>query len=287
MGERSTGLRLRTTDYFKGIEDFIETEYKQDSDGPGLDSLVRYLDVLQKGGSEQYQIEYDNVGQVRERLSELGKKMAYFYEDHNLEYADVQLNLNQKRAENMPDMPTEDVAYYDFLSSVMLGDFDIKNDEGKPIGFNYQLRQEAEDLFIERWGQSIYQLVQERRWMSKETPPAIMELELGKRKLSSYFQIPDFIMEKMGREDLEPAWLLYSTKITNGVDREQHWANDPGELQLLKQIDSAANRAKEIFRERNAEADAWLYRWDYGGNPKHENTLANLDSARRTPVWFR
>ena len=123
--------------------------------------------------------------------------------------------------------------------------------------------------------------------MSKETPAQIMELELGKRKLSAYFQIPDFIMEKMGREDLKPAYEIFSTRITRGKDREEHWANDPGELKILKQIGSAVQQAQTMLRERNADWDAWLYRWDYGGNPKHENTLADLKLAKRTPIWFQ
>ena len=287
MGERSTGLRLRTTDYFKGIEDFIETDYMQDTDGPGLNTLLRYLNDIQHRNTDQLPEDYKLGSQIRGRLSELGKEMSHFYKNHNLEFADVQLNLTQKRAENMPDMPTEDVAYYDYLSSVILGDFDIKNDQGQPIGFNYQLRQEAEDLFIERWGESVYQLIQERRWMSKETPPLLQELELGKRKLSSYFQIDDLIMKEMGREDLKRDYNLFKTGFESTMDRDNHWANDPGELALLKQIDAAASRARELFRERNQDADAWLYRWDYGGNPKHENNIGNLDYVKRTPVWFR
>ena len=288
MGDRGTELQMRTTDYFKGISDFIENAYMEDSaEGKGLNSLVRYIDILHKGMDEQLPIEYDTISEVRGRLSALGKKLAVFYTEHNLDFADVKLNLDVKRAENMPGMPTEDVAYYDYLSSVILGDFDLKDEEGKPLGFNYRARQEAEDLFIQRWGESIYQLIQERRWMSKETPPSIMELELGKRKLSAYFQVPDFIMEKMGYEDLKPAYLLYSTKITRGVDREQHWANDPGELKMLKDIESASQAAQTMLRERNADWDAWLYRWDYGGNPKHESTIADLDLAKRTPIWFR
>ena len=288
MGERGNELQMRTTDYFKGINDFIDNDYMEDSaEGKGLNSLMRYLDVLHKGIDEQLPLEYDTVSEVRGRLSALGRKMAVFYEEHNLDFADVKLNLDIKRAENMPDMPTEDVAYYDYLSSVILQDFLLLGEDGQEIGFNYRARQEAEDLFIQRWGESIYQLIQERRWMSKELPPALMELELGKRKLSAYFQVPDYIMEKMGHEDLKPAYLLYSTKITRGVDREQHWANDPGELKILKQISSAVQQAQTMLRERNADWDAWLYRWDYGGNPKHENTLADLELAKRTPIWFR
>jgi hypothetical protein len=288
MGERGTELQMRTTDYFKGINEFIDNDYMEDSaEGKGLNSLMRYLDVLHKGIDEQLPLEYDTVSEVRGRLSALGRKMAVFYEEHNLDFADVKLNLDRKRAENMPDMPTEDVAYYDYLSSVILQDFPLLGEDGQEIGFNYRGRQEAEDLFIQRWGESIYQLIQERRWMSKETPPLMMELELGKRKLSAYFQVPDYIMEKMDREDLKPAYLLYSTKITRGVDREEHWANDPGELKILKQISSAVQQAQTMLRERNADWDAWLYRWDYGGNPKHENTLADLDLAKRTPIWFQ
>jgi hypothetical protein len=123
--------------------------------------------------------------------------------------------------------------------------------------------------------------------MSKETPALIMELELGKRKLSAYFQVPKFVMKEMGHEDLEPAYRLYSTRITRSVDREQYWANDPGELKMLKQIDSAAQKAKELLREKNANWDAWLYRWDYAGNPKHEDTLADLKLAKSTAIWFR
>ena len=291
MGERGTELQMRTTDYFKGINDFIDNDYMEGSDiRPGLNTLVRYMDVVFKGSEvaiQQLPRDLNTLSKIRDALSELGEDMADFYIRHNEEFADVKLNLDIKRAENMPDMPTEDVAYYDYLSTVILGDFKIRGDDGQEIGFNYRARQEAEDLFIQRWGESIYQLIQERRWMSKETPPEIMELELGKRKLSAYFQIPDFIMEKMGREDLKPAYEIFSTRITNGVDREQHWANDPGELKILKQIDSAVQQAQTMLRERNADWDAWLYRWDYGGNPKHENTLADVDLAKRTPIWFR
>jgi hypothetical protein len=291
MGERGNELQMRTTDYFKGINEWIDTDYMEDTaEGKGLTTLLRYLDVLHKGEEDaikQLPDGLNTVKEVRGRLSELGRGMAGFYVRHNEEFADVKLNLDVKRAENMPGMPTEDLAYYDYLSSVILGDFDIRGDNDQPIGFDYQARQEAEDLFIERWGKSVYQLIQERRWMSKETPALIMELELGKRKLSAYFQVPKFVMKEMGHEDLEPAYRLYSTRITRSVDREQYWANDPGELKMLKQIDSAAQKAKELLREKNANWDAWLYRWDYAGNPKHEDTLADLKLAKSTAIWFR
>jgi len=291
MGERGDELQMRTTDYFKGINEFIDTKYMEGSDSrPGLNTLVRYMDVVFKGSEvaiQQLPGDLNTLSEIRDALSGLGSDMAEFYIRHNEEFADVILNLDIQRAKNMPDMPTEDVAYYDYLSSVILGDFNIRGDDDQVIDFNYRARQEAEDLFIQRWGESVYQLIQERRWMSKETSPQIMELELGKRKLSSYFQVPDFIMEKMGREDLKPAYEIFSTRITRGKDREEHWANDPGELKILKDIASAVLKTQGMLRERNADWDAWLYRWDYGGNPKHENTLADLDLAKRTPIWFQ
>ena len=291
MGERGDELQMRTTDYFKGINEFIDTKYMEGSDSrPGLNTLVRYMDVVFKGSEvaiQQLPGDLNTLSKIRDALSGLGSDMAEFYRSHNEEFADVILNLDIQRAKNMPDMPTEDVAYYDYLSSVILGDFNIRGDDDQVIGFNYRARQEAEDLFIQRWGESVYQLIQERRWMSKETSPQIMELELGKRKLSSYFQVPDYIMEKMGREDLKPAYEIFSTRITRGKDREEHWANDPGELKILKDIASAVLKTQGMLRERNADWDAWLYRWDYGGNPKHENTLADLALAKRTPIWFQ
>jgi hypothetical protein len=165
-------------------------------------------------------------------------------------------------------------------------DFDIIGRDNQTIGYDYQARVEAEDDFIARWGESIYQLVKERTWMSKDLPPPLIELELGRRKLNDYFQMPFLILEREGLKHLIPAYREYET-IELSVDQNMRWADNLGELKTLKQIASAATTARQLVRGRKPDWDAWLYRWGYGGNPQHPNTLADLPLAKRTPVWLQ
>jgi hypothetical protein len=280
-GHRGSELRIRTNEWFNGIEEFMETEYT-----PALETLMVNLDVLHKGQIDDWPYPLKTVQEVRIALSELGKDKAEFHEEHNEEYPDVVLNLDQKRKKDVPGLPTEDVAYHDYLDSFVLMDFDIIGRDNQTIGYDYQARVEAEDDFIARWGESIYQLVKERTWMSKDLPPPLIELELGRRKLNDYFQMPFLILEREGLKHLIPAYREYET-IELSVDQNMRWADNLGELKTLKQIASAATTARQLVRGRKPDWDAWLYRWGYGGNPQHPNTLADLPLAKRTPVWLQ
>jgi hypothetical protein len=291
MGERGTELQMRTTDYFKIIDDYINTDYMQGNDVlPGLQTLLSHLERVQNSAPDLHQ-DYNTVKKVRNALNRLGQRLASFYENHNEDYADVMLNLDLKRAENTPGMPTEDVAYYDFISSVTIPSFAILNANGEETGFDFAARREAEDLFIQRWGQSIYQLVQERRWMSKQTPGVIMEWELGKKKLlSSYFGVSDHILKEMGREDLKQDYYLYSAVYRSDQSRKANM--EPGVLKLMKQVDSASTMARQLLRERKPEWDAWLYRWDYTDSLRHPDNIGDgsaeaLALVKRTEVWLR
>jgi hypothetical protein len=279
-GQRGKEIQFRTNEFFSGIEEYMDTEYT-----PEIETLMANLEVLQNGNIDNIPYPLKNVREIRAALGELGKDLGEFHEEHREEYPDVMLNFDQQRKKDMAGMPTEDVAYYDYLYSFILGDFDIIS-EGKTVGYNYQARADAEDDFIDRWGESVYQLVKERRWMSKDLPPALIELELGRRKLHDYFQMPYIILKNEGLEHLAPAYREYSD-MTKSVDQAERWANNPNELKTLKQIDAASEKARAMIRERKPDWDAWLYRWDYGGNPKHPNTLADLSRARGTEVWLR
>jgi hypothetical protein len=279
-GQRGKEIQYRTNEFFSGIEEYMDTEYT-----PEIETLMANLEVLQSGNIDNIPYPLKNVQEIRVALGELGKDLGEFHEEHREEYPDVMLNFDQQRKKDMAGMPTEDVAYYDYLYSFILGDFDIIS-EGKTVGYNYQARADAEDDFIDRWGESVYQLVKERRWMSKDLPPALIELELGRRKLHDYFQMPYVILKREGLEHLAPAYREYSD-MTKSVDQAERWANNPNELKTLKQIDSASEKARAMIREKKPDWDAWLYRWGYSGNPKHPNTLADLSRARGTPVWLR
>jgi hypothetical protein len=289
MGERGTELQMRTTDYFKIIEDYINTDYMQGNDVlPGLQTLLAHLEKAQNSAPDLHE-NYDTVKKIRHALDRLGQRYASFYFEHNKDYPDVLLNLDIKKLENLPDMPTEDVAYLDFRASVLGRSFDILDKDGNEIGFDFEARREAEDLFIQRWGQSIYQLVQERRWMSKETPGVIMEWELGKKKLlSAFFGVSDLIMEREGWEHLKQDYRLYMDQST----QEQKAHFEPGVLKVLNQVNSASTKARQLLRERNPEWDAWLYRWDYYDSLVHPENIGDgsaetLALVKRTPVWLR
>ncbi len=63
--------------------------------------------------------------------------------------------------------------------------------------------------------------------------------------------------------------------------KEEMAEEDP----VLRQTERAVTKAREIHRERNGRADAFLFRWQYSDKLRHPDNIAlGPEVIERTPV---
>ena len=201
------------------------------------------------------------------------------------------LALDELRQEKYDTAPLEDVAYFDYLASVVLREFPIYNDANEVVGYDFDARRDANDRFKAKWGDPMYQLVRDRRWLSKDASPLLMELELGKEKHESFFRIDDIMMqqERFGFNtniELKREWPTYRRIKGDSELLAQTYMGREPLLQTLKQFDSAVSAARKLYRERYKDFDAWYYRWDYSKTLQHPENI-DIWTAKGEPLFFR
>jgi len=186
---RGSKQDIRKHEYFSQIRLHMENEYR-----PKLDELTTILEghLRSFDDAEAYAefaaeqtMEYSigggkynlqTVEGVRQAISGLGGQLGGFYDELQSEYPDVVLDLDQKRLDKMETAPLEDLAYYEYISEVVLQEFSILNSAGDVIGYDTAARREANDAFKSRLGNYMYQLVRDRRTMTKDSSPLLQEL---------------------------------------------------------------------------------------------------------------
>ena len=297
---KGTEESIRRGEYFSGIRKYREEQYR-----PKLDDLVsllgehlRYFDDAEAYNyfTSQQDTDYNGhnlqtVSGVRGAISDLGRDLGDFYKDFQEEYPDVMLALDELRQEKYDTAPLEDVAYFDYLASVVLREFPIYNDANEVVGYDFDARRDANDRFKAKWGDPMYQLVRDRRWLSKDASPLLMELELGKEKHESFFRIDDIMMqqERFGFNtniELKREWPTYRRIKGDSELLAQTYMGREPLLQTLKQFDSAVSAARKLYRERNKDFDAWYYRWDYSQTLMHPENI-DIWTAKGEPLFFR
>ena len=297
---RGTEESIRRQEYFSGIRKYKDEQYK-----PQLDDLVSllaehlryfddadaYNDFISEQSTDYKGHNLQEVSGVRGAIAHLGRDLGDFYNDFQAEYPDVLLSLEELRKDKVDSAPLEDVAYYDYLAEVVLREFPILNTAGEVIGYDFSARRDANDRFKAKWGEAMYQLVRDRRWMSKDASPLLMELELGKEKHESFFRIDELLMGKdefgfATNLELKAEWPTYQRIKGDSMLVAETYIGRESLLGLLKQFDSGVSAARKLYRERNQVFDAWYYKWDYSKTMVHpENT--DIWAAKGDALSFR
>ena len=302
---RGSKQDIRKHEYFSQIRLHMEEEYR-----PKLDELTTILNghLLPYDDIDAYadftrdqNMEYSigggkynlqTVEGVRQAISGLGGQLGGFYDELQSEYPDVVIDLDQKRLDKMETAPLEDLAYYEYISEVVLQEFPILNSAGDVIGYDTAARREANDAFKARWGNDMYQLVRDRRTMTKDASPLLQELELGREKHEAFWRIDELLMENERFDfntnlSLRSEWENYLKAKAQGPQViEALYKDNPGLLRDLKQFDSGVTAAKKLYRERNQDFDAWYYRWGYSNTLLHPDNDDNWQ-AKGEPIWFQ
>jgi hypothetical protein len=150
-----------------------------------------------------------------------------------------------------PDAHIEDIAYTNYVSMVIAGDF-----EDPETGvFDFRARQRAEVGWRELYGENVWAYVQQRRNLKVE--PLLQQLYQGRDRYRPYYEAGELILRQMGAGELVERWQEYVK--ARGIEKEEIELENP----LFKQVKRAQSRARLMMREQNAELDAFLYRWQY------------------------
>jgi hypothetical protein len=296
---KGTEEDIRRSEYFSDIRKYTDEEYRPELDDliSVLEGHLRFYDDAESYTyfTSQQDTSYNGnnlqtVEGVRNAIADAGRRLGKFYEAHQNEYPDVLVALDELRRDKVDSAVLEDVAYYDYISTVVLQEFPIKNDAGKIIGYDFGARRDALDAFKARWGNGLYQLVKDRRYMTKDTPPLLQELELGREKHESFFRIDELLMNNKDfgfstNLELQRAWPEYRRNKGDTKLIEEMYADRPNLLKTLKEFDSGVIAARKLYREQNQDFDAWYYRWGYSDTMMHPDN-DDIWQVKGAPIWF-
>ena len=193
--------------------------------------------------------------QLRDSVSAAGAYMRLAYSRMEEDHPEAIEALNAERQN--PDAHIEDIAYTDYIKTVIAGDF-----EDPETGiFDYQARARAEAMWREAYGENVWAYVQQRRNLKVES--LLQELYQGRTRYRPYYEAGEQILKQMGAEALTRKWHQYVK--ARGVDKELIELEYP----VFKQVQRVQSKVRILMRERNAELDAHMYRWQYADKLRH------------------
>lgn len=261
--KRSSGLSARIGEYYEH-QTRIQDEYAQGVE----DALAIRARTL---GGKRFRVELQALGRTqRESYERLERPKS----ENGLGFDDVVAAFNEE-AQN-PDAHIEDVAYGEYIRTVVAGDFETEDGE-----FDFQARDNAEAAFIAKWAPEVWQYVRDRRRESREIPPNLQELYDGRATLKGYWEVGELLLENSGQAALIPQYRKYVK--ARQFEREEMAEETP----TLKSIHRQASLARQEYRRTHQDADAWLFRWEYTDSLRHPGNKA-LDPVEilRTPVFL-
>ena len=266
---REVGLSAKMADYRNEAREYRDNIYNKE--------LETAMAAFQK--------QTISPKEFRQKVKELGAGLGSQYNNLEKRYPEVIEAFNEE-SQN-PDAHLEDIAYNEYISTVIAGNFEVTDPESQFYGqFDFDKRRDTQEFFQQKWGNDIWSYVQARLDNSRERKPLMRELYEGRQALEAYWRIGDLMLEKMDRADLVPEWKLYLRMRT--FEQEEYAEDSPGTARLFKEIASAQSKAREIHRERNPDIEAFLFRWGYIDKLRNLNNLAKepIDIAR-TPILLR
>jgi hypothetical protein len=153
-----------------------------------------------------------------------------------------------------PRAHLEDIAYERYVEQVVSQDW-FNEEDGE---YDYSGRKDAEQAFIDEWGQDNFIYIKERMAVFKD--PLLVELDNGREAISVYWEAGKHILERRGYGNLVPKYTEYLD--ARSYEREEIEEEFP----IFKEIYSAQSKARRYMRldpERGAKLERWLFRWDY------------------------
>lgn len=186
----------------------------------------------------------------RDKLRQLGASYGALMEENRRKNPEA-IEALEVRGNN-PNAHVEDIAFSEYLDSVVFGGFE--DDEGI---FDFGARKAADEAFRAKYGNNVYAYIQERRGLSKALPPLVQELHDARDKFQGYWEVTELLLDKMNRTDFLPTWRAYLD--ARGFERKGMEEANP----FLRQLLRAQKAARLLMRERNAELDEHLFRWEY------------------------
>ena len=91
----------------------------------------------------------------------------------------------------------------------------------------------------------------------------MQDLYQGRMRFRPYYEGGEQILKQMGAEALTRKWHQYVK--ARGVDKELIELEYP----VFKQVQRVQSKVRILMRERNAELDAHMYRWQYADKLRH------------------
>lgn len=167
-----------------------------------------------------------------------------------------------------PVLP-EERAFIEYIEVIVSSD----DFEDPVIGFDFRARDAAERRFGDKWGQEILAYVRERFKAARESydfqfPALIDELYIGRENFEWYWRDVEFqVLQQQPDPDttisMYESWLKQTPTVRTVMEKDHR---------ELREFLKAMSRTRRILREKNAELDAFMYRWGF------TDTLAHKDN---------
>lgn len=237
----------------------VETYYKKIKD-INDDYLSEYEEI------ETHLHLEGNLPQFRKDLQDINKFKRKRWEvlrnnlkpDGELELAGTYFRLGEKRN---PDVNIEDIAYQDFIDSVVANEtFDKPGQD-----FDFKARDKAIEEFKSFWGTDTYNYVRAVLKEGQELPGLVDEFYNAREKYEWYWR--ESVNSVIARRPDSSQAEYYYDMWTSGDDIQKD------EIEVIypqiKQINKMIGNVRVQIRKENRGVDLFLYRWGY--TTKFEN----------------
>lgn len=136
--------------------------------------------------------------QFRESATQAGKTLGATYDflagDERYAPAIKELEKGEKK-----EVYAGDVAYNEYIAMIVAAP-DLEDEYGQ---FRYDEYRKRQDAFRAKWGEGIWNYVQQRRQQGKDEPPLMGELRQARETLQPYWNIRRQIIEAQGLQQVD------------------------------------------------------------------------------------
>tara|TARA_R100000808_G_scaffold22373_1_gene48654 strand:+ start:4700 stop:8860 length:4161 start_codon:yes stop_codon:yes gene_type:complete len=162
----------------------------------------------------------------------------------------------------------EDIAYDEFIDQII-----ANNDYDRVEGYDWSARDEAVESFRNRWGDEVYDYVQQRLEGGKKLHPLQAEYYNQKKKYEFYFESSEKAVIQ-SEADPEYAQSIRRAWI-NGTPTERLKIEE--QIPYARTLKNKISRVRKALRQQNPGVDAFLYRWGYTGKLIHNQNIGEED----------
>ena len=222
----------------------------------------------------------ENTRWLRERYSEVmgnyGLLLGFLRDNEDLEL--IFAEFDESKEKRKVDAETIDLAYWDYIERVVAPD--RKTDTGE---YDFEEYAEALEVWRGEWGEEVYDKVLFILERAKEAIPNYPDwgIKLWQdRKLlndGGYWNLPAKPISQMDAKDLADG--LIPEEYLTLWEQYQSLATKEERERFVKRYPEFSKDWKADFRASNAEADATLAFWGYGG------TLQTIEAYNLVKGW--